>query len=170
MRRRLYFLLPDVRSAQQIVDELLLARIEARHIHVLARRGLDLGDLPEAGLFQKTDVVHGAQLGAVLGSVAGALGGILIVAFPPSGMAMQLVTVLIAALVGAVFGIWAASLVGASVPNSKLKQFHLWIEQGKLLLMVDVPFGQGERIVQLITRRHPEAVPGGMEPTIPAFP
>ena len=42
MRRRLYFLLPDVSSARQVVDDLLLARIEARRIHVLGRRDMDL--------------------------------------------------------------------------------------------------------------------------------
>jgi len=75
MRRRLYFLLPDLKSARQVVNELLLARIEARRIHVLAQRGMDLEDLPEASVFQKTDVVHGAQVGVVLGAVGGALTG-----------------------------------------------------------------------------------------------
>ena len=170
MRRRLYFLLPDVPRARQVVDELLLARIEARHIHVLARRGTDLEDIPEANVLQKTDVVHGAQVGAVLGALAGLLGGILLVVFPPSGLSMQLVTILIASLLGALFGVWAASLAGAAVPNSKLKQFQSWIDQGRLLLMVDVPLHQCERITELVTRRHPEAVAGGTEPTIPAFP
>ena len=35
--RRLYFLIPTVDSAKNIVDELLLARIEQRHIHIAAR-------------------------------------------------------------------------------------------------------------------------------------
>jgi hypothetical protein len=170
MRRRLYFLLPDLSIARQVMDDLLLARIEARRIHVLARRGTDLEDIPEASVLQKTDVVHGAQVGAVLGAFAGALGGMLLVAFPPHGLSMQLVTVLIAALLGALFGVWAASLAGASVPNSKLKQFQPWIDQGRLLLMVDVPLHRCKRITELVTRRHPEAVPGGTEPTIPAFP
>lgn len=43
MRRRLYFLLPDLPSATQVVEDLLLARVEARHIHVLARRGSSTG-------------------------------------------------------------------------------------------------------------------------------
>jgi hypothetical protein len=170
MKRRLYFLLPDVRSSRRVVDELLLARVEARRIHVLARRGTDLEDIPEAGVLQKTDVVHGAQVGGVLGAIAGLVGGILLVIFPPSGLSMQLVTILVASLLGALFGVWAASLAGAAVPNSKLRQFQLWIDQGRLLLMVDVPLHQCERITELVTRRHPEAVPGGTEPTIPAFP
>ncbi|HYL19286.1 MAG TPA: DUF1269 domain-containing protein [Burkholderiales bacterium] len=170
MRRRLYFLLPDLKSARQVVNELLLARIEARRIHVLAQRGTDLEDLPEASVFQKTDVVHGAQVGVVLGAVGGALTGALLVAFPPGGANLQLVTVLIAALLGALFGFWVASLAGASVPNSRLQQFQGLIEQGKLLLMVDAPAGQADRITDLVTRLHPEAVLGGREPTIPAFP
>jgi len=170
MRRRLYFLLPDVASTRQVVDDLLVARVEARRLHVLARRDMDLQDLPEASVLQKTDVVHGAQIGALLGAAAGGLGGVLLVAFPPSGFSMQLVTVLIGALLGALFGVWAASLAGASVPNSKLRQFQPWIDQGRLLLMVDVPLHHCDRISELVTRRHPEAVSGGTEPTIPAFP
>jgi hypothetical protein len=85
-------------------------------------------------------------------------------------MHLQLVTVLILACAGALFGLWAASLAGATVPNSRLKQFRAWIDQGKLLLMVDVRFSEQARIVEIVKRRHPEAVPGGSEPTIPAFP
>jgi len=76
MRRRLYFLLPDVASTRQVVDDLLVARIEARRLHVLARRDMDLQDLPEASVLQKTDVVHGAQIGALLGAAAGGIGGV----------------------------------------------------------------------------------------------
>src|SRR5438552_2571485 len=36
MRRRLYFLLPDVESARHTADDLLLARVEDRHMHFLA--------------------------------------------------------------------------------------------------------------------------------------
>jgi len=31
--KRLYFLVPDIKSAKKIVDEVLVARIEVRHIH-----------------------------------------------------------------------------------------------------------------------------------------
>jgi hypothetical protein len=170
MRRRLYFLLPDVVSTQQVVDDLLIARIEARRVHVLARGDVDLQDLPKARVPQATDVVHGAQIGALLGAVAGGIGAILLIAFPPSGLSTQLVTVLTGSLLGALFGVWAASLAGASVAHSKLKQFQPWIDQGRLLLIVDVPLHHCERIRELVTRRQPQAVSGGTEPTIPAFP
>ena len=170
MRRRLYFLLPDIQSARQMRDEMLLARIEIGHLHFLGRRGALPDDLPEANVLQKTDFVHGAQLGAVIGGVAGTLGGFLVVMFPPEGASLQLVTVLLAAFAGTLFGAWASSLVGSAVPNSKLNAFHPAIEQGKVLLMVDVPMRRVQEITELVARRHPEAISGGFEPTIPAFP
>jgi hypothetical protein len=170
MRRRLYFLLPDMPSAHGMLDEMLLARIEVRHIRFLARRGTLDGDLPEAGMMQKTDFVHGAQTGIMVGGLCGTLGGALLVFFPPEGLEMQLVTVLITALLGAVFGSWASSLAASSIPNSRLNAFHAEIERGKVLMMVDVPLRRVTDISDLVARRHPEAVPGGVEPTIPAFP
>jgi uncharacterized membrane protein YeaQ/YmgE (transglycosylase-associated protein family) len=163
-------MLPHVHSAKQVVDDLLLARIEARHIHVLAPRGTEIGDLPEATVFQKTDLVHGAQVGVLIGGLLGAIAGGLLVTFPPGTMQLHLVTVLILAIIGAVFGVWVASLAGATVPNSRLAQFRAWMDQGKLLLMVDVPYSEQGRIVEIVRRHHPEALAGGSEPTIPAFP
>lgn len=170
MRRRLYFLLPEIESARGMLNEMLLARIEVGHIRYLARRGMLTGDLPEAGVMQKTDIVHGAQMGAAIGGVAGAIGGALLVLFPPEGLTLQPVTVLIAALLGAFFGAWASSMAASAVPNSKLKAFHPEIERGKVLMMVDVPMRRVTEISELVARRHPEAVSGGFEPTIPAFP
>lgn len=40
MRRRLYFLFPDIEVVRKVVDELLLARIEESHMHLLARDGV----------------------------------------------------------------------------------------------------------------------------------
>ena len=170
MRRRLYFLLPDVPSTQQVVDDLLLARVEARHIHVLGRRDVDLRDLPQASVLQKTDVIHGAQIGVILGAAIGALGGVFFMIFPPSETSLPLATILIGSLLGALFGFWVSSLVGAAVPNSRLKPFQLGIERGMLLLIVDVPFREAQRLTHLVIDKHPDAVPGGTEPTIPAVP
>src|SRR5262245_6663780 len=98
MRRRLYFLLPDVESARRTGDDLLLARIEDRHMQFLARRGTELGALHEASFFNKSDLRHGAAVGFGLGGVVGFGVGALIVAYPPEGTHPQLVAVLIAGL------------------------------------------------------------------------
>ncbi len=165
-RRRLYFLLPDIESARGMLDEMLLARIEERRIHFLAKRGTLPDGLPEATVLQKTDIVHGAQLGIVIGGVAGTLGGLLVVWFPPADVALQWVTVLIAALLGALFGAWVSSMAASAVPNSQLARFQADIESGKVLMMVDVPLRRIAEISELVTRRHPEAISSGFEPTV----
>jgi len=170
MRRRLYFVLPNMTSAQEMMNEMLLARIEESHIHFLAKRGTLPDDLPEANVLQKTDIVHGAIMGMVIGGVAGVIGGTLVVVFPPEGVSLQLVTILITSILGAMFGTWVSSMAASAVPNSKLKVFHPQVEQGKVLMMVDVPLGKVELIRNLVETRHPEAASGGMEATMPAFP
>src|SRR6185436_8656278 len=157
MRRRLYFLLPDVESARHTADDLLLARVEDRHMHFLARRGTDLAELHEAGYLIKTDFMHGAGVGLGLGALLGAL----IVLNPIEGTHPHPLWFFAAVLAGALLGAWVASMVGASVPNSKLRQFQREIEAGKLLLMVDVPYDAVDDIRKVVNARHPEALPAG---------
>src|SRR5258708_26482821 len=139
MRRRLYFLLPDVDSARRTANDLLLARVEDRRMRFLAKRGTDLGELPEAGYLYKTDLVHGAGVGLMLGATVGMIVGALIVAYPPEGLRPQLVAVLIGLLVGGLLGAWMASMAGGAVPHSRLKQVHCGNDRGKMLLMNGLP-------------------------------
>jgi hypothetical protein len=169
MRKRLYFMLQDAPSARRMLDEMLLARIEVRHIRFLATRGTLPDDMPEAGVLQKTDIVHGAEMGLVIGGVAGTLGGVLVVMFPPGGVSLQLVTILITALLGGLFGAWVSSMIGTQVPNSKLKAFYADIERGKVLMMVDVPFSRIQEMREHVAQRHPEAEFGGMAGVVMAF-
>ena len=170
MRLRMYVTLPDVSSARGVANDLLLARIEDKHMHFLARRGTDLGEHHEASYLQKTDTVHGAFVGLVIGGLMGVLVGLLLVNYPPQGVSLQLVAVLIAAIVGAGLGTWVASMVGMQVPNSRLKGFEGELQDGKILLMLDVPSGRYEEVRSVIARTHPEAADRGNEPTVPAFP
>jgi uncharacterized membrane protein YeaQ/YmgE (transglycosylase-associated protein family) len=170
MRLRMYVTLPDVPSARTLANDLLLARIEDKYMHFLARRGTDLGELHEASYIHKTDTIHGAFVGLVIGGLMGVLVGLLLVNFPPQGVSLQLVAVLIAAIIGAVLGTWVASMVGLQVPNSRLKGFDQEIQDGKILLMLDVPSGRYQEVHDIIARTHPEAMDRGQEPTVPAFP
>lgn len=169
MRRRLYFMLPDLDSAKRTADDLLLARVDDRQMHFLARRGTELGELNEATYLHKSDLLHGARLGLAVGGAGGLLLGAAILAFPPAGNP-QMVTVLVTTVVGAVLGAWMSSMAAAAVPNSRLKQFEEQIGAGKILLILDVPYAEVDRVRELVMARHPEAVSGGQETRFPAFP
>jgi len=170
MRRRLYFLLPDVTSAKQVFKKLLLARIEDRHIFFLAKDGVELSDLPEATMLQKSDEIHGLGVGLVVGGATGALAGVVAMIFPPSGLVMGLGVILAMSLIGAIVGIWASGMIASDVPNTRLEKFSREIESGRILLMVDVHKHQIEEITGMLKEQHPDAAPRGRDPTIPAFP
>lgn len=171
MRRRMYFILPDVPTAEQTTNDLLLARIEESHIHCLGRRGTPMGMLHEANVLQKSDLAHGAQLGLFIGGASGALLGTALVFIPMAGQTtLPLASIPIGLVGGAVFGAWASSLIASSTPNSRLKVFDKDFAEGRILMMVDVPPGQVDAIRELVAKRHPEASSHGIEPAIPAFP
>lgn len=170
MRRRLFYLMPDLPSARRMMDDLLLARVDERHIHVLARRGTSMLGLHEASLLQKSDLVHGAQIGFGIGAVLGVAVGIALVTTLVPDERWQIVTVLGACVVGALFGTWVSSMVGSSTPNSRLRQFSDAIDAGRILVMADVPDHRLNEVRDAMRDRHPEAEDRGIDPHIPAFP
>lgn len=170
MMRRIYFLVPDIAVTKRIVDELLLARIEERHIHVIAKRGTELEDLPEASLLQKSDFIPAVERGLAVGGSAGALAGLVAVALPPASTVLAGGVLLASALVGAGVGAWAGSLIGASTGSSRIKQFEAAIEAGQLLVLADVPKSRVEDIEARIKKHLPQVEIEGTEPIIPAFP
>jgi hypothetical protein len=170
MMRRIYFLSPDIETTKRIVDDLLLARIEERHIHVVAKRGTELEDLPEANLLQKSDFVPAVERGLALGGSAGALAGLVAIALPPASTVLAGGVLLGSALAGAGVGAWAGSLIGVSTPSSRIKQFEEAIEAGHLLVLADVPKNRVAEIEARIKKHLPDVDIEGTEPIIPAFP
>jgi hypothetical protein len=170
--RRLYFLIPGIDSAKTIVDELLLARIEERHIHIAAKdhHALTEAHLPEANLLQESDFVPAVERGVAIGGATGILAGVAAVILPGAALALGGGAILGIGLAGAGVGAWISGMIGVSVPSSRLKEFEKSIEEGSLLMMVDVPKSQVDAITELVKSHHPEAHIEGTEPIIPAFP
>lgn len=168
--RRIYFLVPDIATTKRIVDELLLTRIDERHIHVIAKRGTELEDLPEANLMQKSDFVPAVERGLALGGSAGALAGLVAVALPPASTVIAGGILLGSALVGAGVGAWAGSMIGVSTGSSRIRQFEGAIEEGHLLVLADVPTDRVADIEASIKAHLPDVEIDGTEPKIPAFP
>ena len=128
--------------------------------------------LHEANVLHKSDLVHGAQQGMLLGAALGCALGVLVVftLAAGAGETMKIVTVLGTAALGAFIGAWVSSMVGASVPNSRLRDFARAIDEGRILLMADVPEHRVEEIRERLRATHPEAEDRGLDPHVPAFP
>ncbi|MFC5473423.1 DUF1269 domain-containing protein [Paraherbaspirillum soli] len=169
-KKRLYFMLPDVPSSRSMLDELLLARLGIGSMHFWAEEGKLPADMPEATALHKTDLANGAEVGMLAGGILGLAGGIWLVYFPPDWVHLNAVALVITTLVGAFLGSWMSGMAAAAIPNSRLKAFHAGIAEGKVLLILDVPFKRVDEIEAMMAKRHPEAKFGGVEKHIPIFP
>lgn len=170
MRRRLYFMLPDIDVAKKLERELLLAHIDDSHIHFHATLDARIAELPKANLLQRTDLLHGMFVGLVVGAVVGAALGYLLYLYPAFGDSLGMGPILGLAIAGAVFGSWASGMVAISIPNSRLKGFQNAIDKGQILLMVDVPKERVVEVGEMIRSHYPEADGKGVESHMPAFP
>lgn len=152
--RRLYYLTDDIDRAKHIACELEHHEVADRRIHVLSRNegGLMTRHLHGASYLDRLDIVHrGLQ-----GLVAGLLGGCLLLGLlmlimdrmlDPTG---QLALVALTTLLGS----WVGALVGFTYENRQLGQFHDAVEEGKHLIMVDVPRKHVPRVRGIIDAMH----------------
>ena len=163
--RRIYFLVHDIETTHKIVDELRSEGIEDRHIHVLAKRDTPLEDMPEANELQKTDFIPALERGAALGATTGLLAGLFSLRF--AGFAIAGGPVLGILFFGATIGAIMSGLAGLQVGNSKVKKYEEAIEQGELLVMVDIAKERIDEISKVIVKHHPNAEFEGIEPILP---
>lgn len=168
--RRLYFLMPDMSVTHNLVQELLLSHVEERYIHVIAKEGTPMADLPEASLLQKSDFVPAIEKGLTVGAITGVVCGLVAMAFPPAGLVIGGGAVLAFGAAGAGVGGLMSSMVGIGLPSSRLEKFEKAINQGEVLLMVDVDRTRVKDIEELVQKHHPEADIEGTEPMMPPFP
>ena len=170
MKRRLYFLVPAISNAKLVHNELLLARIEERNMHVLARDDISLVGLPEASILEKSDLIHGLQLGFVVGGFTGIVLSTASYYFGmivPGWETLSMGGIIVG---GAFLGSWTSSMIAINVQNTRLKEFMKDVNSGQILYMVDVPVHRVEEITDLVHSKHPEANIKGIDHSIPAFP
>lgn len=164
MRRRLYFVLPNVQCAQTIMNELLLDRIAESHIHFHAKNEQVLGSLPKANAAEKSDVVYSAMAGFVFGAVFGLLGGLLAYLVPWWFGEVTLMVIPYCMVLGALSCTAWAAAVATAAPSYRIKSYQRQIDQGNILMMVSVPLHRLGDIRQRVMRHHPEALYSGVWP------
>lgn len=167
--KRLCFLSPDVDHAHQVVDDLKSNGISEKHIYVLAKYGVDLEDLPDAGP-DSDDFLPAYKRGLELGGTAGVLVGLAALAFPPSGIVVGGGLVLLVGLWTAGIGGILTGISGGSYSNSKLESFESAIEAGQVLVMADVPKKDVAKYEGIIQRLDPDVEVEGIEPPAKLIP
>jgi hypothetical protein len=172
MNRRLYFVIPDVEASRRVEDDLLLGKIDDQHMHFLAKGEIDVKDLPGTGTMQRSDGIHGIVIGAVVGLILGILlakvtNGL------PDGAFFKLGWMWFASLpvLGGVIGLLISDPPSKRhTPHHHHQAFEDALEEGHVLLMVDIPVHRVDEIREIIKSHCPEAEDHGIDPNIPAFP
>jgi len=170
VKRRIYWLMPDLASARRAMDDLVRARVDVARIHFAGPEGMDMSGLHAANVWQTSDLVHAAKTGWMVGSACGVvLGLVAAMMFPIVGDDPEWEVAVFVAILGGVVGAWSASMVGISIPSTRLQRFEGAIAAGQILLMVDLPRSRVREVEALLQSAHPEARFEGEEPRIPAF-
>jgi hypothetical protein len=163
--QRIYFLVPDKRLTQNIVTEVEAAGIAERHIHVIAAENVELEDLPEASLLQKSDFLSALERGLPVGAATGLLTGLVTLVIP-GGVALSGGALLACMAAGAGIGSWMGSMVALDIPISRHREFQEAVDSGSFLMLLDVPKDRVQDIEDLILRHHAEAELGRVEPSV----
>ncbi len=154
--RRLYMLLPGVESCRVLVDDLEGMGIPTGHLHVVGSLEQDLGQLPRATVWQKSELLHGLEIGVGMGAMAGVLAWLLGRLFPPLGMEINNMVLGWSVVAGALFGGIVSALMKQHEHNHRLTRYHQAVAAGQILLMVDVPRSKVKRTRERILSQHPE--------------
>ncbi|MEX1032471.1 MAG: DUF1269 domain-containing protein [Cellvibrionaceae bacterium] len=160
--QRLCFLSPDIEHTRQLVEDLKRNGISEKHLYTVARPGMDLAGLPDAGS-QADDFLPSYGRGFTFGGAAGLGLGLLARFMAPAGLATG-GAVLIAGLLGAGLGGLLTGMAGSAFSNSRLNKFQSAIEQGRILVMADVPTEDVGRYESLVSEFEPGIQYAGFEP------
>ncbi|NIC04144.1 DUF1269 domain-containing protein [Billgrantia bachuensis] len=156
--QRLYFLIPDKETTTDIVNELNMMGLAKDNLHVMGKDWIPLEKegVPIATLVQTSDVVNASKRGAIVGAVLGlVLGLIAHYVLIDTNIVWMAIGV---AIFGALFGVWASTMVGVSVRDIKVSKYDKAIKRGAMLLIIDVPDERENDFKAVIKRHHPEVV------------
>lgn len=159
---KLYFIVPNVSLAEQIVGDLKQWGALDDDIGVIGRSDLLSEHLPDADVTRTSHIKPVLRQGAVVDGATGLLAG-LAAATVPGGFAIGGAALLGMALGDSAFGAWASSLIGISVPNREVEEFQNAIDRGKLLMIVNTENVGRDRTRAIVSGRHPGVACGGEE-------
>lgn len=164
MKRRLYFMLPNVSAARHTWKEMLLACVDNRNIHFLVKSDTLLAHrMQPADTLERTDALHEGAMGLIAGACLGMIAGILTLVIPPVYFPIWYTNIdwtgilAITTSVGAFSGGVGMALLGLSLFNSGLEAARERIASGEVMMIVAVPLDRIVEIRRVVETLHPEA-------------
>lgn len=158
MRLQLTFLLPDIDTANQASQALLLARVDNKNISFLANSGTNLGKLQAANIHKSTKMRNEGEKGILIGVLAGLIIGLCAHYFQPwiteSFYIHWLVFVGMLMILGAAIAIIRKAFFGSNELNTDLKKFKSKLDKGAILMIVSAPFQRSNEITKIVSKSY----------------
>lgn len=159
--QRLYYLADDMDAASHLSTDLISHGVQRHQLHLVANREAELWrrNLPAANPLHTTDVVPASEGGLLAGLSLGIVACVLVYTnrwlISADGLAYVGLLIFCTCL-----GTWLGGFVGLSLRHYKLVAFQPALDQGRVLVMVDVDQDRAADIARFMSH-HPDAQPAG---------
>ncbi len=158
MGTQLTFLLPDIDTANQASQALLLAHVDNNNICFLAKPGTNLGKLQVANVLESTNEIKAGGKGVLIGAIVGLLIGLYAHYFQPwvteSMYVNWMVLVGVLMIFGAATSVIGAAIFGTNLFNNDLKKYKSKIDKGAILMIVSAPFQRSNEIAKIVSKSY----------------
>lgn len=156
--RRLYYVVDDLATCERVARAVRDEGISHWNFHVLSkdREGLYRHRIHAAATYHQLDYVHTGSRWGLAGAALAAVLALAAYSTQPLPWSVDGVAVVLATLVGGLFGAWQGAMRGMYRESYKITPFHDDIEAGRYLVMVDVNDGNRARVRELMNLSFPE--------------
>ncbi len=153
--RSLYFLFKDEQTVRKVIEDLEQQQgLDDYQLHAIVDEGHTLVELPGATVHQKSTAAIRTE--KTLWYISIAVFTIALIALAVTLLAASWILATLFAIL--VFGAQLSGyLFGNRIPNAQLDRFRTGLEQGYILLQVDVPREQVQDIKAFIARHYPDS-------------
>lgn len=155
--KRLFFLVPDLKTTREVAQEMEDNGIGESHVHVMGQRvdQLNRAHLHPANVVQTTDLVPALWRGAILGLVLSAAIYLLFTLMLPAELAIPGIGIFAIIMFGLAFGVWASGMIGIGIKNEIIEKYENYVKSGHYIVVVDVPDNREDEVVKEVTQLHP---------------
>ena len=159
MRRRLYYLLPDTSHAEKLVKDLSETTFSKQDFHAVVKDKLCLNGIDDVHAASENDRDYFVEwflwrINLVLFFLA-LIAFVAILSWNPGVWLILPLAIMLGTFVSGLMFV-------LRLPNVHLNEFRPAIQHGEVLLMIDVPPADVEKVDDQVHRKHPEVVTGGV--------
>jgi len=156
MNKKIVGVFQTEHEASEAIQELKQHGFQADDISVIARNKKDVNAISEeTGTKAPEGMASGAATGGFLGGLTGLLAGIGALAIPGIGpiiAAGPIAATLAGAAVGAGTGGLVGGLIGLGIPEEEATSYDNYVEEGRILVMVDADTTKADDIYSVFRR------------------